>query len=415
MDDLAPLPSTFDAGLSPQQSPQADLSLTLESGAPLFGRDVNTASPPAYDDLESRSGTPPAGPADLIQEQDDAMTGVETVYDEGVAVEDSEEVMGGLEEEEGDRPAPEAELWGFLAQLQGTKEDGYNEDEEQEDEPIEDKEEREAGTSSLSFVASNVTAATITELIPALSSPLSDLPELPNMLPTSPETPSPKLRSALPDTLDDIPSIDSVFAPIGSAAKGPLPGVRSTIAGVKRARTESTDTAKGLAPRTDVPPPTSTLASYSNGRVAAHPYPRPHSHDPISARSSLTPAPSEVDARTGTSELHIPRAILSSCLDNNKKRRVTGKTSGAGRDAKGSAEAPRPGRELASCSLQSGAKLTSGLMNDAQIRDYLLGKDKEVQLAACLRQRYANWGKCTQCVSKVGGDSCRFRDYRVFK
>ncbi|WVQ77932.1 hypothetical protein IAT38_000012 [Cryptococcus sp. DSM 104549] len=53
-------------------------------------------------------------------------------------------------------------------------------------------------------------------------------------------------------------------------------------------------------------------------------------------------------------------------------------------------------------------------LNDVQIKKKLRGQTRETQVAPCLRARYTKWGKCTQCVSKVGGDSCRFRDYRVF-
>ncbi|KAL1407437.1 hypothetical protein Q8F55_006870 [Vanrija albida] len=53
-------------------------------------------------------------------------------------------------------------------------------------------------------------------------------------------------------------------------------------------------------------------------------------------------------------------------------------------------------------------------LTDVKIKEMLKGKDKEVQLAPCIRPRYGRWGKCTQCVSKVGGDSCRFRTYRTF-
>jgi hypothetical protein len=53
-------------------------------------------------------------------------------------------------------------------------------------------------------------------------------------------------------------------------------------------------------------------------------------------------------------------------------------------------------------------------LTDAKIKEMLKGKDKEVQLAPCIRPRYGRWGKCTQCVSKLGGDSCRFRSYRTF-
>lgn len=53
-------------------------------------------------------------------------------------------------------------------------------------------------------------------------------------------------------------------------------------------------------------------------------------------------------------------------------------------------------------------------LNDQSIKKFLVGKTEEVQLGICLRERYKKWGKCTQCVSKLGGDCCRFRDYRVF-
>lgn len=53
-------------------------------------------------------------------------------------------------------------------------------------------------------------------------------------------------------------------------------------------------------------------------------------------------------------------------------------------------------------------------LNDQSIKKILVGKTEEVQLGVCLRERYKKWGKCTQCVSKLGGDCCRFRDYRVF-
>ncbi|WVR04951.1 hypothetical protein IAU60_001963 [Kwoniella sp. DSM 27419] len=52
---------------------------------------------------------------------------------------------------------------------------------------------------------------------------------------------------------------------------------------------------------------------------------------------------------------------------------------------------------------------------DVQIKKLLHGQTRELQLAQCQRPRYAKWGKCTQCIAKVGGDSCRFRDYRTFE
>lgn len=100
--------------------------------------------------------------------------------------------------------------------------------------------------------------------------------------------------------------------------------------------------------------------------------------------------------------------------DGVKKRKVAEKSGRNGKDGKKSDAhaALRAGRELFLCHL---AELTTGTLTDGQIKELLKGKTREVQLATCLRPRYAQWGKCTQCVSKVGGDSCRFKDYRVFK
>ncbi|KAK8870060.1 hypothetical protein IAR55_000630 [Kwoniella newhampshirensis] len=53
-------------------------------------------------------------------------------------------------------------------------------------------------------------------------------------------------------------------------------------------------------------------------------------------------------------------------------------------------------------------------VKDVDVKKMLQGKTREIQMAPCQRPRYAKWGKCTQCIAKVGGDSCRFRDYRVF-
>ena len=54
-------------------------------------------------------------------------------------------------------------------------------------------------------------------------------------------------------------------------------------------------------------------------------------------------------------------------------------------------------------------------LNDTQLRKELKGKDRERQYGPCLRPRYKGWGKCTQCVAKMSGDSCRFRNFRMFK
>lgn len=55
------------------------------------------------------------------------------------------------------------------------------------------------------------------------------------------------------------------------------------------------------------------------------------------------------------------------------------------------------------------------LLTEAQLRTMLKGKSREVQVGPCLRPRYTGWGKCCQCVGKVAGDSCRFREFRIFE
>lgn len=54
------------------------------------------------------------------------------------------------------------------------------------------------------------------------------------------------------------------------------------------------------------------------------------------------------------------------------------------------------------------------MLTDEAIVAALKGKHWDRQMSICLRPRYGKWGKCTQCIAKVGGDSCRFRDYRIF-
>lgn len=53
-------------------------------------------------------------------------------------------------------------------------------------------------------------------------------------------------------------------------------------------------------------------------------------------------------------------------------------------------------------------------LSEMRLKAMVRGKTRETQLAPCIRPRYGKWGKCTQCVSKIGGDSCRFRNYRIF-
>ncbi|KAL7422076.1 hypothetical protein Q5752_002719 [Cryptotrichosporon argae] len=53
-------------------------------------------------------------------------------------------------------------------------------------------------------------------------------------------------------------------------------------------------------------------------------------------------------------------------------------------------------------------------LNEQKMREQLRGKTREFQLGTCQRPRYNRFHRCTQCVSKIAGDVCRFRGYRLF-
>jgi hypothetical protein len=53
-------------------------------------------------------------------------------------------------------------------------------------------------------------------------------------------------------------------------------------------------------------------------------------------------------------------------------------------------------------------------MTDQRLQNAIKGQTTELQCQPCLRDRYMPWGKCVQCIAKIGGDSCRFRNYRRF-
>lgn len=77
------------------------------------------------------------------------------------------------------------------------------------------------------------------------------------------------------------------------------------------------------------------------------------------------------------------------------------------------------------------------MWSDVQIRQYLEGKNVEVQLAPCLRSRYNQFPKCvqaghplpsflplrallttryrsSQCIQRLTNEICRFRGFRCF-
>lgn len=89
-----------------------------------------------------------------------------------------------------------------------------------------------------------------------------------------------------------------------------------------------------------------------------------------------------------------------------------------GRPARASARAGATGSTgatltpIAAPERKSGNKVIK--YSETQIKAKLRGRLSERQMATCQRPRYAKWGKCTQCVAKAGGDSCRFREFRVF-
>ena len=59
--------------------------------------------------------------------------------------------------------------------------------------------------------------------------------------------------------------------------------------------------------------------------------------------------------------------------------------------------------------------LGAKFFSDRKLVESLKGCTRDKQMATCQRPRYARWGKCTQCTSKLGGDSCRFIDFRIFE
>jgi len=71
----------------------------------------------------------------------------------------------------------------------------------------------------------------------------------------------------------------------------------------------------------------------------------------------------------------------------------------------------RPSESITRAHRVLGAKVLS----EEKIIQILKGQTRDRQMAMCLRVRYAKWGKCTQCIAKLGGDSCRFKDFRVFR
>ncbi|WWC61433.1 uncharacterized protein I303_104017 [Kwoniella dejecticola CBS 10117] len=102
----------------------------------------------------------------------------------------------------------------------------------------------------------------------------------------------------------------------------------------------------------------------------------------------------------------------------NKRLKVTGSEDGTSKPTKGSTTSKKrldamPGTKPSN---KPPEKIVprAKMLSDAMVKKLLKGKTTEVQMSACQRPRYGKWGKCTQCIAKLGGDSCRFRDFRTF-
>ncbi|WWC69738.1 uncharacterized protein I206_103681 [Kwoniella pini CBS 10737] len=115
---------------------------------------------------------------------------------------------------------------------------------------------------------------------------------------------------------------------------------------------------------------------------------------------------------------HSPQTEISVIRGNkkpNKRHKANGSENGSTKPIKGSKKRLDAASGI-KVSDKPPEKITprAKMFSDAMVKKLLKGKTKEVQMASCQRPRYGKWGKCTQCIAKIGGDSCRFRDFRSF-
>ncbi|ORY32100.1 hypothetical protein BCR39DRAFT_524154 [Naematelia encephala] len=353
IDDLAPLPTTD----LPELLPFTDV-------APLPSEDIDLAPLPstsveAFEVLaEATQPLPDVGPVE------DAPL-VAAVVDEPMEEQKVEQVQ---------KQEPEAvEEPGEEGEEQGDEE--QNQDQEMDTEQAEQP--KEVDDPALRELLASLHQNRPDEVDTALSSPLSEVPPLPKDFeePEPPKSPTPSPPS---------PEPHAPVSPVSRAMSGesskrkPTAQKGKTVKRFKKAKDEVVDEIDDLESETEaIAPRKAQVAEETNG-------------DEDSLRSVL---PEEEEG--------LKRKVAGAKQPRTAKRSRKALDAALGIERDGSAPIdkihPRP-----------------KVLTDAQLKVKLLGHEKEVQVAPCLRPRYAKWGKCTQCVAKAGGDSCRFRGYRVF-
>ncbi|WVN88947.1 uncharacterized protein L203_104162 [Cryptococcus depauperatus CBS 7841] len=184
--------------------------------------------------------------------------------------------------------------------------------------------------------------------------------------------------------LSDLPDLPDTFELSPANTKTSLPPASPQLSSIAEPRqAESSLTIEHLPP----------LPSYPS---------LPSSHHSHEAEPSQNSRKRPKVCREGT----IKDMLKVEENDDQKKKRLK-----CGKNLRGVVDPTGTGRRV-----RGPEKVTTRgkIMSESQIRKLLLGKSHEFQLAPCQRPRYAKWGKCTQCISKLPGDCCRFRDYRVF-
>ncbi|KAK4684539.1 hypothetical protein P7C73_g5636, partial [Tremellales sp. Uapishka_1] len=349
--ELRPLPTDFD--------PEAENGSVDD---PLLGEVVfsKATTPEEEEVLEERSEDPTAH---AHHSADDLLPvpagppngGGVNVQEEGedVPMDVVEEEDG--EEEVGEREAPDPFLRGILETLQRSEEDGTKGNEDT-----------------------------------AFSSPLTPLPELPAFLPDSPDIPPAALP---PPTTTDQPR-----PPVSQSQQG-----ESSTAGARRMSQGMTSNGASIVKsvkRSRSKKEKPELEAGDDGETS-----KPVSGD--EDESSGTKTKKKVKGPDG-------KPVRTSRKSRKRLDKLLGIThEGIVKPAEKTTS--RMFASISSALAQAYLCAGSKALTDAKIKEMLLGKTRELQMGPCLRPRYAQWGKCTQCVAKLGGDSCRFRGYRTFE
>ncbi|WWD15646.1 hypothetical protein CI109_100068 [Kwoniella shandongensis] len=232
--------------------------------------------------------------------------------------------------------------------------------------------------------------------------PMSDLPELPDTLALSPVIEVASLPNQFSPTLPDA----------DSKRVSPIPHAESSAAAARRnSSSPQPDQFKAVPKKTGI-----KRARETNGSTSTRGKGKRKSVEVIEIEDDLR----SISAEEEQELIEIKPDEKSERIAEENGKRKSKKAKGPDGTA---ARISGPSRKRLDATLgisRDGDKAPEKIaprpkgMTDALLKKNLQGKTREIQMAPCLRPRYAKWGKCTQCIAKIGGDSCRFRDYRVF-